>query len=131
MFPQKSYAVLFTSACKNLDLDTTIDVSFDSTTVDFLTATLLELDGPNIGLFIAVKNLDKCTKFYKGEEVCSFRCGVGIVGRGGICGGRIYAAARSGAMLVTRAKGRRGGGGEAEYRRSAYKSRSKDESSGY
>ncbi|KAL2521654.1 Uncharacterized protein Fot_25577 [Forsythia ovata] len=130
MFPQKSCAVLFAVTCENLDFDLTIGASFDSTTVDFLTATLLELDGPNIGSFIALKNLDKCTKLYKGEEVCSFCCGVGIVGRGSICGGQISAVVHSGAMLVTGAEGR-GGCEEVEYRRSACKSRSKDESSGY
>ncbi|KAL2473149.1 hypothetical protein Fot_48885 [Forsythia ovata] len=66
--PAEAYAILFTAACENLDFDPTIGVSFDSTTIDSLTATLLELDGPNIGSFLALKNLDKCTKFCKGEE---------------------------------------------------------------
>ncbi|KAL2479667.1 hypothetical protein Adt_32633 [Abeliophyllum distichum] len=111
--------------------DPTIDVSFDSTTVNFLTTTLLELDGPNIGSFLTIKNLNKCTKFCKGEEVYSFRCDVGVVGRVGICGGQISTATRSRAMLVMGVRGRRGGSGEAEYRRSAYRSQSKDESSGH
>lgn len=109
MFRPKSCAVLFAAAWETLYFDPTIGVSFDSTTVDSLTAALLELDGPEIVSFLALDILDKCTKFCKAEEARSFRGGVGIGGRVGIGGGRISAAARGGATLVTGAGG--GGGG--------------------